>query len=257
MAEAATTEKFDIRSRWSDRIKFTAEITCAPDATIGVKIGLAVQWARNNDADLRDADLRDAVLRDAVLSGADLSDAVLSDAVLSCAVLRGAVLSGADLSGADLSDADLSCAVLRGAVLRGADLSGADLSDAVLSDADLRGADLSGAVLRGADLSGAPKIENIHQKVYAAASAEGALDMGTWHKNGYCGTTHCRAGWVVVLAGEEGKALENRIGTAAAASLIYLASDPAIDKFPSFYASDTAALEDMKRMAELEAEKAA
>ena len=81
--------------------------------------------------------------------------------------------------------------------------------------------------------------------------------MGSWHKHGYCGTTHCRAGWVVVLAGEEGKALEDRIGTAAAASLIYLASDPTLDKFPSFYCGDGEALADMKRLAELEAAKAA
>jgi uncharacterized protein YjbI with pentapeptide repeats len=70
------------------------------------------------------------------------------------------------------------------------DLSDADLRGAVLSDADLRGADLSDAVLRGADLSdavlrGAPIIPNIHQAVYAAASQPGALDMGSWHLNGF------------------------------------------------------------------------
>ncbi|MGE4321957.1 MAG: pentapeptide repeat-containing protein [Sphingobium sp.] len=225
--DAIQIEKFEIRNRWTNAVQFTAEISCAPDATVGIKIGLAVKWARKNGADLSDA----------VLSGANLSDAVLSGANL-----RGAYLRGADLSGADLS---------------GANLSGADLRYAVLSDADLSDADLSGANLSGADLRGAPIIESIHQKVYEAASAPSALDMGSWHKNGYCGTTHCRAGWVVVLAGEEGRDLENRIGTAAAASLIYLASDPTMEKFPSFYASDEAALEDMRRMAEVEAARAA
>jgi uncharacterized protein YjbI with pentapeptide repeats len=217
---------------------------------------------------LRGADLRGADLSGADLRGADLSGADLSDAVLSGAVLSGAVLSGADLSDADLSDADLRGAVLRdadlrGAVLRDADLRGAVLRGAVLRDADLRGADLSGAVLsgavlrdadlRGADLrggfDGVPKIANIHQAVYDAASKPAALDMGSWHT---CDTTHCRAGWVVTLAGAGGKALEWAMGTPAAAAIIYLASDPKIEKIPNFYASNDAALEDMKRLAEQE-----
>jgi len=160
------------------------------------------------------------------------NDAYLRDAYLRGAYLRDAYLRGADLSGADLSYANL----------RGADLSGANL----------RGADLSGADLSYANLNYAPIIPNIHQRVYEAASQPDALDMGDWHK---CGTTHCRAGWVVVLAGDEGKALEDSIGTAAAASLIYLASDPTLEKFPSFYCSNDEALEDMKRLAELERAK--
>ena len=141
---------------------------------------------------------------------------------------------------------------LRDAVLRGADLRGAVLRGAVLRDADLRDADLRDAVLRGADLSGAPVIPNIHQQVYAAASALDALDMGDWHR---CDTTHCRAGWVTTLAGEEGLALENRIGTAAAAALIYLASDPEIERIPDFYCDNVTALADMKRLADAEAAK--
>jgi len=224
-----TVERIEIRNRWTNRVQITAEITCAPDATIGVKLGLAIRWARRNDADLRGADLRDADLRDADLSGA---------------VLRGADLRDADLSGADLRDADLSGADLSGAVLRGADLRGADLS----------GADLSGADLRDADLSGAPVIKDIHQRVYAAASQPSALDMGDWH---ICDTTHCRAGWVVHLAGDAGYELEQRIGTSAAASLIYLASDPTIARFPDFYCGNEEALADMKAMAEAEKAKAA
>ena len=214
--------QIEIKNRWSGKVQFTAEIECEADATAGVKkMGLAVRWAYG--------------------SGADLSGAVL----------RGADLSGADLSGAVLSDADLRGADLSGAVLRGADLSGAVLSDAVLSDADLRDADLRGAVLCGAVLRDAPKIENIHQTVYAAASAEKALDMSDWHSP--CGTSHCRAGWVVTLAGEAGKTLEDRIGTRAAASLIYLASDPKLERFPDFYCDNASALADMKERAEKEA----
>ena len=205
--------KFEIKSRWdSSRVVFEAEIECSADESEGVKLGLAVRAAWRSGADL---------------SGADLSDAVLRDAVL-----RDAVLRGADLSGADLSDADLSGAVLR---------------DAVLRDADLSDADLSGAVLRDA----CPvKIESIHQKVYAAASAPDALDMTSWHT---CDTTHCRAGWVVTLAGEGGRALEWAMGTPAAAAMIYMASDPTLERVPDFHCSNEMALADMKRLAEAEA----
>ena len=74
--------------------------------------------------------------------------------------------------------------------------------------------------------------------------------MGNWHM---CGTTHCRAGWVTTLAGDAGKALEDSIGTSAAATLIYLASDPTMDRVPDFYCTNAAALADMKRMADAEA----
>ena len=126
------------------------------------------------------------------------------------------------------------------AVKSGADLIGADLS----------GADLSGANLRGANISGVPVIENIHQNVFAAASQDGALDMSDWHT---CETTHCRAGWAITLAGDAGKALEDKIGPAAAAAAIYIASDPKLERLPDFHCSDETAMADMKRLAELEA----
>ena len=144
---------------------------------------------------------------------------------------------------------------LMGADLCGANLRCANLSGANLSGANLRCADLSGADLRGANLSGAdwiPRIENIHSVIYEAASQDGSLDMGSWHSNGYCGTTHCRAGWVVVKAGEGGRVLEGVYGTAAAAALIYQASDPSLECIPDFYTNNDAALADMKRLADLE-----
>ena len=98
-----TTIKQEIRNRWTNAVQFTADITCAPDAAIGVRIGLAVKWARQNGANLSGANLSGANLRGANLSGANLS---------------GANLSGADLSYADLRDADLSDADLRYADLR-------------------------------------------------------------------------------------------------------------------------------------------
>ena len=130
-----------------------------------------------------------------------------------------------------------------------ADLTGANLRDADLTGADLTGADLTGADLTGADLSDAPIIQNIHKAVYDAASQPGALDMSLWH----CGTAHCRAGWVVALAGEDGAKLEGAIGTASAACAIYLASDPdlfRIEPIPDFYCDNATALADMRRLAE-------
>ena len=74
--------------------------------------------------------------------------------------------------------------------------------------------------------------------------------MREWHT---CETTHCRAGWVTVLAGEGGKALEDTYGTAAAAALIYQASDPTLERIPDFYTTNDEAMADMKRLAEMEA----
>jgi len=170
--------QFEIRNRFTDAVQFTAEIDCAADAPMPVKVGLAVRWAVTAKADLSEADLRGAYLREANLSGADLSEANLS----------------------------------------------------------------------GADLRGAPIIEDIHAKVYAAASQPGALDMGQWH----CGTSHCRAGWVVTLAGKEGADLEAKIGTPDAAMAIYMVSDPErwkTERLPDFYCGNATALADMARMA--------
>ena len=122
--------------------------------------------------------------------------------------------------------------------------------------ANLRGANLSDANLSGANLRGAPaclRIPNIHSAVFTAASADGALKMNEWHKGGdVCGTTHCRAGWVVNLAGPAGQALDWAMGTTAAAAIIYMLSDPKLDKIPDFYCDNETALADMKRLADLE-----
>ena len=220
--------KHDIKNRWTGNVQFTAEIECDPGASASIRVGLAVRWAVRTRADL---------------TGADLTGADLARAYLAHANLTGAYLTGADLTGADLTDAYLAGADLAGADLRGADHAGADLAGA-----DLTGADLAGADLRGAILAGAPVIPDIHKAVYAAASAPDALNMSEWHTS--CGTAHCRAGWVVTLAGPEGKKLEERIGTPAAATAIYLASDPTMTRFPDFYCTNSDALADMKARAE-------
>lgn len=103
------------------------------------------------------------------------------------------------------------------------------------------------------DTANVPVIKNIHQTVFEAASRPGALDMESWHKP--CGTTHCRAGWVVDLAGLEGYALEEKTSTSYAALAIYKASDPSMTEPPDFLCDDDDALDDMKRLADLEREK--
>jgi hypothetical protein len=93
-----------------------------------------------------------------------------------------------------------------------------------------------------------PVIADLHKRVYAAASQPGALDMKHWHK---CEKKHCRAGWVVTLAGEAGRALEQYHDTMLAAMLIYDASCPGFKINPArFYDETDAALADMKRLAE-------
>jgi uncharacterized protein YjbI with pentapeptide repeats len=212
--------KFEIKNRRTGAVQYACELTAeVAGKSYGFQLGFAVMAAHASNADLSNADL------------------------------RGAVLIGADLRGADLRGSDLRGAVLIGAVLRGADLRGADLRGAALRGAVLRGAVLIGADLRGSDLSGSdwlPKIENIHVAVLAAASNPGALDMNQWHT---CDTTHCRAGWVVTLAGDGGRVLEGVYGTAAAAALIYQASDPTLECIPDFYCSNEDAMADMARLA--------
>ena len=71
--------------------------------------------------------------------------------------------------------------------------------------------------------------------------------MSSWHT---CGTTHCRAGWVVTLAGDEGKALESFYNTELAAMFIYDASCPGFKINPCrFYDTNEDSLADMKKLA--------
>ena len=83
--------------------------------------------------------------------------------------------------------------------------------------------------------------------------------MSAWHtdeevdeQGTYCGTTHCRAGHVVVLAGKAGIELENRTSTLFAAMQIYRASSPIRVSPTRFYDENDKAMEDIKRCAELE-----
>jgi len=66
-----------------------------------------------------------------------------------------------------------------------------------------------------------------------------------------CERTHCRAGWVITLAGEAGSKLEEFFNWELAAMKIYDASAPGYKIHPArFYDTNTAALADMKALAE-------
>ena len=109
--------------------------------------------------------------------------------------------------------------------------------------ADLRGADLAGANLRGA----IPAVPDIDAAILAAIGDEPArLDMSAWHK---CGTTHCRAGWAITLAGEQGAALEANVGPAAAGALISAVSRPTM-RVPNFYTHSDAVMQSLRDDAE-------
>ena len=70
--------------------------------------------------------------------------------------------------------------------------------------------------------------------------------MGNWHT---CETTHCRAGWVVHLAGAEGKKIEDFYGTCLGAQLIYRESGYEINPC-RFFDNNKDSMADMKRLAE-------
>lgn len=137
--------------------------------------------------------------------------------------------------------------------LRGANLSGGDFSGVDFSGVDLSEVNFSGADLSEANFTKTPTIKNIHQAVAAAVQGGRKLDMDYWHHE--CGTKHCRAGWVVTIAGEAGAKLERELGASAAAALIYMNSDPNMEKVPDFHCSDEEALADILRCAEREKEE--
>ncbi len=219
--------KFNVLNRFTGAVQFAAKIDCDESTARSIKLGLAVKWGIKNNANLTDANLTDADLTDANLAYADLTRA--------------------DLTRADLTDADLT-----DANLTDADLTDADLTDANLAYANLTRANLTRADLTDANLTelGIPTITNIHGVIYEACKKVNALNMSKWHT---CKSTHCRAGWTTCLAGYEGGILEGKIGTAAAATLIYRKSDPDGKFTLNFTDSNKGALAEMKRLAELEA----
>jgi len=198
-------------------------------------------------ADLRGANLREADLFVASMSGVNLLGADM----------HGADLRGADMRGADLSEANLRWADMRGVALCEADLRGADMCWVDLRCADMRGANLYMANLRQAKLRQAtlirtilpenvPIVPDIDAQILAIIEKHPDLfDMSTWH----CGTTYCRGGWAITLAGEAGKDLVRQVSSpATAATLIYAASRPN-KPVPDFFTTTAAAIADIRACA--------
>jgi hypothetical protein len=114
---------------------------------------------------------------------------------------------------------------------------------------DLTLANLTGANLtRAIGLAPAPVMPHIDVAILAAIEAGGTLEMDTWHT---CDSTHCRAGWAVMLAGDAGRALENKVGTSVAAALIYNASRPG-HPVPDWFASNEETMADIQKWAKLD-----
>jgi hypothetical protein len=90
-----------------------------------------------------------------------------------------------------------------------------------------------------------------------AVSKENAFEMGSWHGSNSCGTTHCRGGWVITLAGAEGKALEERTSSEFAAMAIYSKSSPIKVSPVRFFESNEVAMADIRRCAEEESKLSA
>jgi hypothetical protein len=95
-----------------------------------------------------------------------------------------------------------------------------------------------------------PVIKNLHTLLLSAVEQPNALDMSTWHT---CETTHCRAGWVVTLAGPKGAALEKASSTLFAAMQICKASSPIKVSPVRFFETKEVAMADIKRCAMEEA----
>lgn len=121
------TVRFNVLNRFSGAVQFTAEIDCDAADERSLKLGLAVQWAVENGANLVGASLELANLAHVCLVGADLAGANLA----------GANLAHANLVSANLAGASLDRAILYGASLSHASLAGANLALANLAHANL------------------------------------------------------------------------------------------------------------------------
>ena len=223
--------KFQIKNRFTGAVLFecqlTAEMETARDA---VKLGFAVKIAVKARENLARAYLAGADLARANLAGANLAGAYLADTYLARANLALANLAGANLAGADLAGTE-----------NVPENTAADF----VSAPDRATREAERAARFRERFPEVPVIKNLDAKILAKLSVEGCeLDMQIWHR---CETTHCRAGWAITLAGEAGKRLEKLYGPEDAGRRIYIASTGYV---PNFYATDDAALADIKARAE-------
>ena len=95
--------KFEIKSRWTGAVIFTADIDCDDGASHGIQLGLAVKVAVKAGADLTSAYMAGADLTRANLASANLASAYMAGANLASAYMADANLAGANLASADLN----------------------------------------------------------------------------------------------------------------------------------------------------------
>ena len=107
-----------------------------------------------------------------------------------------------------------------------------------------------------------PVIPNIHQAVYNwVCSNPDNFNMDFWRVEAECGTAYCRAGIVVMLAGDPFPELweywhVHAVGIPNLARLIYFKSDPSLDWEQSginFFGSDEDEEENIAKLAQQEA----
>lgn len=172
------------------------------------------------------------------LSENDFSDSCFEESLITNSSflkcnLTGTLWKGSNLASASFRRVDFSGADFRGASFRDS-RSSISVSEVVLKDTKFS---LQNPI---------PAVSDIHNKIYEICSAPNALVMDNWHT---CNTTHCWAGWTIVLAGEAGKLLEDEVGPSLAASLIYHASDPGMEKTPNWFQWDERrALDQMREL---------
>jgi hypothetical protein len=164
-----------------------------------------------------------------------------------------AVRAGANLAYANLAYANLAYANLADANLAGANLAGAKSvpetngSESIQEPTDRKERLRQRAKQFRERNPAIPVVEALDAKILAVLeSGAGTLDMSTWHQ---CETTHCRAGWAVMLAGDAGKELEAQHGPQYAGTMIYRAST---GRVPHFFANQADALKDIREQAALQ-----
>lgn len=114
-------------------------------------------------------------------------------------------------------------------------------------------------VLNGPDV---PIVENLNTKTLALLESNpDSFDMSSWH--GFadpkgdalrCGTSHCRAGWAIALAGKLGEELEYAFGSLVAGMLIFAKSCPRETNRPDFFCTEEAAIQQIREAAAREQE---
>jgi hypothetical protein len=91
-------------------------------------------------------------------------------------------------------------------------------------------------------------VAHLDAKISELIGGKFTLEMGQYHT---CETTHCRAGFAIIAAGERGLELERKLGSDTAGRIIYVSSRPGIP-CPDFYCDNETALSDIMRCAALD-----